>query len=440
MDCGVRSMWRLSAGTSSRTGTTSCGGTTGARQRPTPCDRTTFRSSRDACARHRAAACVLAINADPVSIKLVEQAIADRAFDEGWIVQPPETHSGLRVAVVGSGPGGLAAAQQLTRVGHATVFERSDRIEGLVRYGIPDFKMDKSLLDRRLGQMAAEGTRFRAGVDVGVDITVEELRSGYDATVLATGALAHREVPVPGRHLDGVHFAMPYLELANTQVQARRPVGAGRANARRHHRRRRHRCRLLRHRAAAGCRIGPLSCRSMQPPAARTADQPWPTIPLLFTVAAVHEEGGERVYAVNTEEFVDDGPAACPHCDSPRVAVSTGSGSGSRTRASAACDLALLAIGFSGPERGPLLDGLGVSYTPRGTVRRRADYRALLTGPDAEAAPVFVAGDAGCGASLIVWAIAEDVLPPHRSTRGWGRTALPSRWTPPRQRCGPDGS
>ncbi|HEY9349827.1 MAG TPA: glutamate synthase subunit beta [Acidothermales bacterium] len=376
-------------------------------------------------------ACVLGINADPVSIKVVEQAIADRAFAEGWITpQLPETRSGLRIAVVGSGPGGLAAAQQLTRVGHdVTVFERSDRIGGLVRYGIPDFKMDKALLDRRLEQMAAEGTVFRTGVDVGVDISVEELRTTYDAIVLATGALAHRDVPVPGRDLDGVHYAMHYLELAN-RVQAgdleETPVSAAG----------KHVVIIGGGDTGADCygtalRQGATSVTQLQihpqPPSQRTAEQPWPTIPLLFTVAAVHEEGGERVYAVNTEEFVDDGNGAVR-----ALRLSEGrrvDGTWQHVEDSERelpCDLALLAIGFSGPERGSLLDGLGVTYTPRGAIRRDAHYRALLDGDDEDAAPVFVAGDAGRGASLIVWAIAEGRAAA-ASVDAWlrGRTALP---------------
>jgi glutamate synthase (NADPH) small chain len=376
-------------------------------------------------------ACVLSINADPVSIKLVEQAIADRAFDEGWIVpQVSGTRSGHRIAVVGSGPGGLAAAQQLTRVGHdVTVFERSDRIGGLVRYGIPDFKMDKGLLDRRLDQMAAEGTTFRSGVDVGVDISVDELRSRYDAVILATGALAHRDVPVPGRRLDGVHFAMEYLELAN-RVQAgdlaEPPVSAAG----------KHVVIIGGGDTGADCygtalRQGALSVTQLQihpqPPSARTPDQPWPTIPMLFTIAAVHEEGGERVYAVNTEEFVDDGTGRVRG-----LLLSQGrrvDGQWQRVDGShreLPCDLALLAIGFNGPERGPLLEGLRATYTARGAIRRSADYRAQLEDDEPEAAPVFVAGDAGRGASLIVWAIAEGRAAA-ASVDAWlrGRTALP---------------
>jgi glutamate synthase (NADPH) small chain len=376
-------------------------------------------------------ACVLGINADPVSIKVVEQAIADRSFDEGWITpQVPETRSNYRVAVIGSGPGGLAAAQQLTRVGHdVTVFERSDRIGGLVRYGIPDFKMDKALLDRRLEQMSAEGTVFRPAVDVGVDLAVEELRSTYDAVVLAIGALAHRDVPVPGRQLDGVHFAMHYLELAN-RVQAgdlaETPVSAAG----------KHVVIIGGGDTGADCygtalRQGAASVTQLQihpqPPSARTADQPWPTIPLLFTIAAVHEEGGERVYAVNTEEFVDDGTGAVRALrltEGRRVDGQWQRVDGSDRELR--CDLALLAIGFSGPEPSPLLDGLRVTYTPRGAIRRDSDYRAQLEDDDASAAPVFVAGDAGRGASLIVWAIAEGRAAA-ASVDGWlrGRTALP---------------
>ena len=258
------------------------------------------------------ASCVLGINQDPVTIKQVEVEIIDNAFDEGWVVPlPPAALTGKTVAVVGSGPAGLAAAQQLTRAGHTvTVFERDDRIGGLLRYGIPEFKMEKRHVDRRLEQMEAEGTQFRSGVNVGVDITAEQLRAEFDAVVLAGGATAARDLPIPGRDLDGIHQAMEFLPWAN-RVQNGDPVvgddgeppitakgkkviiiGGGDTGAD---------CLGTVHRQGA------VSVHQFEimprPPDTRAESTPWPTYPLMFRVSSAHEEGGERVFSVNTEQF-----------------------------------------------------------------------------------------------------------------------------------------
>ena len=259
--------------------------------------------------------CVLGINQDPVTIKQIEVEIIDKAFDEGWVVPlPPDVRTGKKVAVVGSGPAGLAAAQQLTRAGHSvTVFERDDRIGGLLRYGIPEFKMEKRHIDRRLAQMEAEGTEFRPGVNVGMDITAHHLRTEFDAIVLAGGATAWRDLPIPGRELDGIHQAMEFLPWAN-RVQQGDPVtdddglpplhakgkkviiiGGGDTGAD---------CLGTVHRQ------GPASVHQFEimprPPETRADSTPWPVYPLMFRVASAHEEGGERVYSVNTERFVGE--------------------------------------------------------------------------------------------------------------------------------------
>jgi glutamate synthase (NADPH) small chain len=349
-------------------------------------------------------ACVLGISQDPVTIKQVEVEIIDRAFDEGWVVPVrPEQLTGRRVAVIGSGPAGLAAAQQLTRAGHAvTVFERDDRIGGLLRYGIPEFKMEKRHVDRRLAQMAAEGTEFRTGVNVGVDLSVEQLRQDFDAIVLAGGATAARDLPIPGRELGGIHQAMEYLPWANrvqngdldeSPISAAGKkvviIGGGDTGAD---------CLGTAHRQGAKSvhqfEIMPT------PPAARDTSTPWPTYPLMLRVTSAHEEGGERVFAVNTEKFtgangVVEGLAA------HEVVVSGGrfervEGSGFELDA----DLVLLAMGFVGPEHPGLLTDLGVEFDGRGNVTRGQNFETTVPG-------VFVAGDMGRGQSLIVWAIAE---------------------------------
>ncbi|MEW5809387.1 MAG: glutamate synthase subunit beta [Actinomycetota bacterium] len=353
--------------------------------------------------------CVLGINQDPVTIKQVEVEIIDRAFDEGWVVPlPPDRKTGKKVAVVGSGPAGLAAAQQLTRAGHdVTVFERDDRIGGLLRYGIPEFKMEKRHIDRRLEQMAAEGTQFRTGVNVGVDITASQLRSQFDAVVLAGGATARRDLPIPGRELDGIHQAMEYLPWAN-RVQLGDPVvdddnqppitakgkkviiiGGGDTGAD---------CLGTAHRQGAEhvhqFEIMP------RPPETRADSTPWPTYPLMYRVTSAHEEGGERVYSVNTEEFFgEDGRVT--GLRGYEVEMKAGKFEKVEgTDFEMAADLVLLAMGFTGPEREGLLTDLKVEITERGNVNRDAAFATSVPG-------VYVAGDMGRGQSLIVWAIAE---------------------------------
>ncbi|HBW21509.1 MAG TPA: glutamate synthase [Actinobacteria bacterium] len=351
-------------------------------------------------------ACVLGINADPVTIKQVEVEIIDRAWAEGWV--PPRRPSaaaaaaGRKVAVIGSGPAGLAAAQQLTRAGHAvTVFERADAPGGLLRYGIPEFKMEKRHLDRRLVQMLAEGTEFRCGVTAGTDISAAELRQSYDAIVLAGGATVPRGLPVPGADADGVHQAMEFLPLANRAVGRAEPaicargknvviIGGGDTGAD---------CLGTAHRQGAAS-VTQLEILP-RPPAQRPETQPWPFYPMVFRVSSAHEEGGERVYAVSTREFLADSRG---RLRALRLADCEFSGGAFRaipgTERELPCELALLAMGFTGAERGPLMTGLGVEFDARGTVSRDHSFATSVPG-------VFVAGDMGRGQSLIVWAIAE---------------------------------
>jgi glutamate synthase (NADPH) small chain len=375
------------------------------------------------------ASCVLGINQDAVTIKQVEVEIIDNAFDEGWVVPlPPDRLTDKTVAVVGSGPAGLAAAQQLTRAGHTvTLFERADRIGGLLRYGIPEFKMEKRQIDRRLEQMAAEGTQFRTGVNVGVDITAQDLRADFDAVVLTGGATDWRDLPIPGRELDGIHQAMEYLPWAN-RVQNGDPVvgddgeppitakdkkvviiGGGDTGAD---------CLGTAHRQGAASvhqfEIMP------RPPDERAESTPWPTYPLMYRVASAHEEGGERVFSVNTEEFV----GADGHVTGLRVhEVWMQDGKFVKLEGSdfdLDADLVLLAMGFVGPEKAGLLTDLSVEMTDRGNVARNADFQTSVPG-------VFVAGDMGRGQSLIVWAIAEGRAAAAGVDRYlMGETALPA--------------
>jgi glutamate synthase (NADPH/NADH) small chain len=370
-------------------------------------------------------ACVLGINQPAVTIKQVEVTVIDRAFDNGWVTpKPPERLTGKTVAVVGSGPAGLAAAQQLTRVGHTVaVYERADRIGGLLRYGIPEFKMEKRHLDRRLAQMEAEGTRFRPGVDVGRDVTGRQLRNRYDAIVLAVGATAWRDLPVPGRELDGILQAMEYLPPSNRaslgeavegQVTSEGKdvviIGGGDTGAD---------CLGTAHRQGARS-VTQLEILP-RPPEERPDSQPWPTYPMIYRVSSAHEEGGERVYAVSTTEFLDDGQGRVAGLRLVEVELTDGrftpvEGSDRVIPA----QLVLLAMGFVGPERGPLLDDLGVEFDARGAIGRDGDYATSVEG-------VFVAGDAGRGQSLIVWAIAEG-RSCAASVDRWlsGRTSLPA--------------
>ena len=350
------------------------------------------------------ASCVLGINADPVTIKQVEVEIADRMWSDGLVVpMPAAERSGKKVAVVGSGPAGLAAAQQLTRGGHeVTVFERQARIGGLLRYGIPEFKMEKAVLDRRLEQMTAEGTVFRTGVDVGVDLSVDELRAAYDAVVLAGGATVGRDLPAPGRELDGIHFAMDYLKPANEVQEGSRDtwpitaegkdvviIGGGDTGAD---------CLGTAHRQGART-VHQLEIMP-EPPAQRAASTPWPTWPLMLRTSSAHEEGGERVFSVNTVRFtgVDGAVSGIELVDVEMVDGRFAAIEG--TERVLPAQLVLLAMGFLGPQREGLLEQLGVELDPRSNVVR--DERWATSVPN-----VFVCGDMGRGQSLIVWAIAE---------------------------------
>jgi glutamate synthase (NADPH/NADH) small chain len=355
--------------------------------------------------------CVLAINSDPVTIKQIEVSIIDRAFQEGWVKpSPPPFRTGKRVAVVGSGPAGLAGAVQLNRAGHlVTVFERADRIGGLLRYGIPEFKMEKNVLDRRLDIMTQEGIEFRTNANVGFNVSVEELRQQFDAILLAGGATAPRDLPVPGRELEGIHFAMEYLPLQNKRCEGDDIpekdfitaqdkhvviIGGGDTGAD---------CLGTAHRQHA---------RSIvqfellpKPPLERAPDNPWPNWPNIFRTSSAHEEGGEREYSVLTRkfsgsygkveklqaarvEFVDDG--------SGRKVMREIPGTDFELRA----ELVLLAMGFLGPERNGMLAQLGVAINERGNVA--TDNQKMTNIPG-----VFAAGDMSRGQSLVVWAIRE---------------------------------
>ncbi|MEP6797755.1 MAG: glutamate synthase subunit beta [Lapillicoccus sp.] len=350
-------------------------------------------------------ACVLGINQPAVTIKQVEVTTIEQAFASGSVTpQPPERLSGKTVAVVGSGPAGLAAAQQLTRAGHTVaVYERADKIGGLLRYGIPEFKMEKSVLDRRLAQMEAEGTRFRAGVAVGDEITGSQLRDRYDAVVLAVGATVPRDLPVPGRQLQGIHQAMEYLPQGNRaslgedvegQILATDKdviiIGGGDTGAD---------C------LGTATRQGARSVTQLEimprPAEERPGAQPWPTYPMTYRVASAHEENGERVYAVNTEEALGDADGRVRALRLIEVEMTGGTFTrveGSETEIPA--QLVLLAMGFLGPEVPGVVEQLEVELDERSNVKRDQSFMTSVPG-------VFVAGDAGRGQSLIVWAIAE---------------------------------
>ncbi|MGD9961234.1 glutamate synthase subunit beta [Nocardioides sp.] len=350
-------------------------------------------------------ACVLGINQDPVTIKNVEVSIIDRAWDSGFVrPQPPEWLSGRTVAVIGSGPAGLAAAQQLTRAGHTVaVYERADKVGGLLRYGIPEFKMEKKHLDRRIDQMRREGTVFRAGIDVGNELTGDQLRERYDAVILAMGATAARDLPVPGRELVGIHQAMEFLPQSNRaslgeevtdQITAAGKnvviIGGGDTGAD---------C------LGTSIRQGAATITQLEilplPPEARPETQPWPTYPMTYRVSSAHEEGGDRVYSVSTKEFLGDESGHVRALSLTEVVFEGGKFvevEGSTREIPA--ELVLFAMGFVGPERPGLIEQLAVELDERGNVKRDLHYASSVEG-------VFVAGDAGRGQSLIVWAIAE---------------------------------
>jgi glutamate synthase (NADPH) small chain len=351
--------------------------------------------------------CVLGINNDPVTIKHIELSIVERAFEEGWIrATPPATRTGKSVAVVGSGPAGLAAADQLNKAGHlVTVFEKSDRIGGLLRYGIPEFKIEKRFVTRRLDLLEQEGVLFRTGVNVGVDVPVETLRAEYDALILCGGAGWARDLQVPGRELGGIHFAVDYLTRQNRicegdtlpddplmSAAGKRVIIIGGGDT------------------GADClgtahRQGALSVHQFEllprPPESRAADNPWPQWPRIFRSSAAHDEGGERLFSISTEQFLGDDQGRVRALETVNVEVSrSGITRLPGTEVTLEAELVLLAMGFVGPERGGLLSQLGVRLTDRGNVWRDERWMTSEEG-------VFTAGDMQRGQSLIVWAIAD---------------------------------
>ncbi|HPT28900.1 MAG TPA: glutamate synthase subunit beta [Bryobacteraceae bacterium] len=352
------------------------------------------------------ASCVLGINEPPVSIKAIERTIIDHAFASGWIQpEPPAARTGKRVAVVGSGPAGLAAAQQLARAGHlVTVFEKSDRIGGLLRYGIPDFKMEKHHIDRRMKQMEAEGVTFRPNAHVGVSVSIDELRSGFDAVLLAGGAEHPRDLKIPGRDLKGIHFAMDFLPMNNKRragdkipaeqwisAQGKHVViiGGGDTGAD---------ClgTTHRHQAASVLQIEIMPL----PPVERAESTPWPMWPLMLRTESSHEEGGERIWSTTATRFIGDNAGNVKAIETVEVGPAPKFEPIKGTEQQVPADLVLLAMGFLGPVRGGMIEQLGVELDQRGNVKTGGNYMSSVKG-------VFAAGDMRRGQSLVVWAIAE---------------------------------
>jgi len=375
-------------------------------------------------------ACVLGINQDPVTIKQIELRTIEEAFQAGN-VKPlqPDRITGKTVAVIGSGPAGLAAAQQLTRAGHTVVvYERAEKIGGLLRYGIPEFKMEKSILDRRLNQMQREGTRFRAGVNVGVDLTAHDLKLRYDAVVLALGSTIARDLDIPGREARGIHQAMEYLPWGNKQalgelseepkISARDKnviiLGGGDTGAD---------C------LGTAIRQGAASITQIEimprPTQERPSSQPWPTYPMVYRVSSAHEEAGERMYSIATQEFIKDNEGNLTGLKVVETKFENGKfESIPGTEKVLPADMVLLAMGFIGPEQNKLVQDLELKLDSRGNIVRDKSFATSTE-------KIFVCGDAGRGQSLIVWAIAEG-----RSAAAavdeylMGRTQLPSPIAP----------
>ncbi|MGD9645311.1 MAG: glutamate synthase subunit beta [Pirellulales bacterium] len=364
------------------------------------------------------AACVLGINEDPVAIKSIEMSIADRGFDEGWIVpEPPATRTGKRVAVIGSGPAGLAAAQQLNRSGHwVTVFERADRPGGLLMYGIPDFKLEKWRVWRRVEQMKAEGVTFETNANVGHNVPVEDLRSDFDAILFCVGSTAPRDLPIPGRELAGVHFAMEFLPQQNQRNQGDELpaaesimatdkdviiIGGGDTGSDCTGTSNRHGARSV---TQFELLPKPADLGDFPRRAERPANTPWPLWPIILRTSTSHEEGCDRHWSILTKEFTGDSSGRVQGLRTVEIEW-IGSGNPpfkeiAGTEREWPCQLVLLAMGFLGPERNGAIEQLGLELDPRGNIKAGADYQSSLPG-------VFAAGDARRGQSLVVWAIQE---------------------------------